>query len=173
MNHIRKSVNTKTLFILYYSLVQPYISYGIILWGKTFQTHLSPLFILQKRALRVITSSHKRTHTKPLFERFQILPLYQSVIFSSLIFVHKYFYRPYDIPTSFQYYFTRQTDIHHYQTRGYNFNFQIPLFKSNLSLNTLKISGPREWNKLPLNLKSIQSASLFKKKLRYYLLHII
>ena len=45
---------TRCLFSLYHSFVYPYLTYCNIVWGNTFNTHLKPLEILQKRAIRLI-----------------------------------------------------------------------------------------------------------------------
>ena len=45
------------LLSLYYALIYPFLTYGIITWGDTYKTTLQPMFILQKRAMRLITLS--------------------------------------------------------------------------------------------------------------------
>ena len=56
-----------TLLSLYYSLIYPYLTYCIQVWGATYQSHLSKLMILQKKLVRIIHGVPPRTHTKPLF----------------------------------------------------------------------------------------------------------
>ena len=55
LSKLHYSVSIKTLLSLYYALVEPFLNYCIIAWGNTYQTALQPLFILQKKALRIIT----------------------------------------------------------------------------------------------------------------------
>ena len=50
-------LNSKTLLDLYYALVYPFLTYCVIAWGNTYQTSLQPLFVLQKKAIRIITFS--------------------------------------------------------------------------------------------------------------------
>ena len=57
---IERLCSTGTLLSIYRSLTQPYITYGIAVWGQTAQTNLDKLLILQKRALRLI---HFLLHT--------------------------------------------------------------------------------------------------------------
>ena len=40
------------------------LSYAI--WGSTFDSHLYPILTLQKKALRITTSSHPLAHSKSL-----------------------------------------------------------------------------------------------------------
>ena len=48
-------VNINTLINLYYSLVYPFLIYGLIVWGSTYNSTLNPLYLLQKRVLRSMT----------------------------------------------------------------------------------------------------------------------
>ena len=46
------SLLSKTSLVsLYYSYVYPYLTYRIEAWGCAMQTHLHPLFLLQKKIL--------------------------------------------------------------------------------------------------------------------------
>ena len=54
ISRLRHFVPTDTLLSIYRSLIQPYIIYGIAVWGQAAQTNLDKLLILQKRALRLI-----------------------------------------------------------------------------------------------------------------------
>ena len=44
-----------------------FFNYCIIAWGNTYQTTLQPLFILQKKALRITTFSSYNEHSSPFF----------------------------------------------------------------------------------------------------------
>ena len=55
-------VPTDTLLSIYRSLIQPYITYGIAVWGQAAQTNLDKLLILQKRVLRLIRFAPYRSH---------------------------------------------------------------------------------------------------------------
>ena len=52
ISRLRHFVPTDTLLSIYQSLIQPYITYGIALWGQAAQTNLDKLLILQKRVVR-------------------------------------------------------------------------------------------------------------------------
>ena len=59
-------VGLDILLSLYYALIYPFLTYGIIIWGNTYKTTLQPIFILQKRAMRLITFSRFDEHSSPL-----------------------------------------------------------------------------------------------------------
>ena len=75
---------------LYYTLVHPHLTYCIEVWGGAAQVHLLPLFKLQKKIIRLITSSHRLDHTTPLFNQLEILTLKQLYYFHVLLFMHKF-----------------------------------------------------------------------------------
>ena len=45
-------------------------------------------------------------------------------------------------------------------------DFTIPSFRTNLRKKCIKISGPKFWDSIPLNLTLITSLNIFKNKLR-------
>lgn len=54
----------------------PHLTYGILHWGSASKERLNKLFILQKRALRVVSMSSYLCHIKPLFEKFNTLNIF-------------------------------------------------------------------------------------------------
>ena len=44
-------VPLKILVDLYYTLIYPFLTYDLIVWGNTYSTALQPLFILKKKRL--------------------------------------------------------------------------------------------------------------------------
>ena len=55
LSKLRHYVDLSILLKLYYALIYPFLIYGIIIWGNTYESTLKPIFILQKKALRIIT----------------------------------------------------------------------------------------------------------------------
>ena len=54
MRKVKYILTTNHLLTLYYSLVYPCIDYGITLWGTSHKTHTNRIFIMQKKAIRII-----------------------------------------------------------------------------------------------------------------------
>ena len=54
--------------MLYSTLVQPHILYGITLWESTFQSCLLKNIVLQRNPVRLINKSEYNTHTAKLFK---------------------------------------------------------------------------------------------------------
>jgi len=51
---LRHLVPIASLLNIYWFLIEPYISYGLITWDQAANIHLNKVVILQKRALRLI-----------------------------------------------------------------------------------------------------------------------
>ena len=69
--NIKHFVDTKTLLIIYYSLIYPHLQYCITRWGGAPKTTLDPIIKLQKRIIRSITFSKYNTHHQRLFQKLQ------------------------------------------------------------------------------------------------------
>ena len=63
----RNVLNSKALHLIYYSLIVPYISYCVELWGSTFKTTINQIVKLQKRAILIITNADYNARTEILF----------------------------------------------------------------------------------------------------------
>ena len=69
----RKNLRNESLKSLYYSFIYPYLIYCNQVWGSAYKTNITPLFILQKRSLRIITGVHPRSPSEPLFCQLKFL----------------------------------------------------------------------------------------------------
>ena len=140
---------------IYYSLIYPYLSYGIIIWGGTYQTHLNPLVILQKRAIRLINKQPYLAHTNNLFFQNKILKLNDIYKFHLGI----YFYKN-QLADNF-------TRNHNHATR--NRDLLLPPFNRLVSTSkSVYESGARIWNEIPSTVQNASSLPSFKHKLKSY-----
>ena len=78
---IRPFVNNKILKMLYCSLVYPHLNYVTEVWGSADPIHLTRIFILQKRIVRMLTHNEVRQNdysflsSNPLFLKLEILKI--------------------------------------------------------------------------------------------------
>ena len=79
MYKARRYLSKKSLVNLYHSYIYPYLIFGIESWGNAAHCHLDPIFILQKIFIRIITFSDHNAHTGLIFNRLNILPLYELI----------------------------------------------------------------------------------------------
>ena len=54
---------------LYYALMHPFLSYGIIIWGTIYPTYIKRLKSLQNRATRVVARCHYRDEVKLFYNQ--------------------------------------------------------------------------------------------------------
>ena len=106
LSKLRYYLNSKTLLDLYYALVYPFLTYCIIAWGNTYQTSLQPLFVLQKKAIRIITFSGFFEHTSPLFKDLNVIKLFDEVTVHIAVFMYKF--KNQLLPTNFNVFFSLQ-----------------------------------------------------------------
>ena len=54
ITRLRYYVPTTVLLTIYRSMIFPYLSYGIAVWGQAAQTYINQILLLRRRALRLI-----------------------------------------------------------------------------------------------------------------------
>ena len=75
MVQLRTYVDTATLYMIYFSLIQSHLIYCISSWGSASQKALHPAEILQKCVIRLMTFKNSRAHTHPLFKSLKTMKL--------------------------------------------------------------------------------------------------
>ena len=90
LSKLRHYLNIDILTNLYYSLIHPFLTCGIIIWGNTYSTTLQPLYILQKKAVRIMTFSSIDEHSTPLFRLLVIMKFSDLVTLHVALFMHKF-----------------------------------------------------------------------------------
>ena len=87
LSKIHYFVSIDILKNLYYSLIYPFLIYGIIAWGNTYRTTINPLYILQKKAVCIMSFSNFGEYSSPLFKLLNIVKLCDLVRFHTSVFV--------------------------------------------------------------------------------------
>ena len=85
---VRHFLPINILVCLYNSLFSPFLQYGILVWGRTYETHINPAFLLQKRALRANAFEHFTSPSTHLFSDLKILKLCDLFKLKLLSFVY-------------------------------------------------------------------------------------
>ena len=122
IKRVRKILPLAALKSLYSAIVLPHLNYGIKLWGQDLQTHTKAeqhaAYIVQKRAVRVITRNKYFSHTSPLFKQNNLLKLPDIYKMQCLKLYHKI--ENEQVPVFFSSFTTRNRDIHNHNTRQRN-----------------------------------------------------
>ena len=156
MNRLKKFVSTTVLRSIYFSLIYPYLIYCNLCWGNSYQSHLRPLKILQKKAIRLISGADYLAHTNELFIHNKVLKLSDINFYRQALYVHSNL-------SNFD------TTSHSYETR--NRSQIVPHFQRiSLTQQSLSYSAPNVWNSLLLYVKEAETLPKFKKLLHEYIL---
>ena len=164
ISKLRHFVPKHTLINIYRSLIAPYLSYGLIVWGQACKSYLDKLLKLQKRVLRFIYFSDHNQHAIPLFSDAGILPLQFSYyeLTANLMFD----IRRRNAPRNIRDLFEDIYNIHSYNTRSSaSNNFYIQSSRLSIQLNSFSTIGTTIWNEMPLTLRNLQRITL-KEKLK-------
>ena len=159
INQTKQFMPYKVLMSLYYSQVMPHLTYCLPIWGSTYPSLTQPLFLLQKKVIRIITNSGFDDHTNPLFFSSGILKFYDLVKLEIGCFMYK------NITNNV---FNRL--LHDYNTRNRN-NLVTPQHDLTLFQKSLKFQGPKIWNTLNDNIKNTRTLFNFKKQYKLNLLN--
>ena len=153
-----------SLRTLYYSLVYPYLVYCASVWASTYPTNLNRLVLLQKKIIRIISKMPFDAHTDPIFKSLQIMKLSEIYFFQvgKLMFSYKI-----GLPNVFKELMTNQ--VHSYNTRNSNTFYLFPA-RTNIRFFGRRFQGPKFFNSLNNNIQSAATISLFKSRLKTFLL---
>ena len=157
---IRKNVPNDVLITLYHTLVIPYFSYCNILWASHDTSYLNCLFIKQKKAIRIITNSKFSALTKLLFQRLNLLNIYESNKIQTC-FMYKILNNI--LPSYFVSLFTTNLSIHDHFTRQAS-KFHMTSHHTNVRAYSIQVYGTKFWNSLSKDITVSASLSIFKKQ---------
>ena len=84
LNTLKHVLPTNILKMIYNSLILCHLNYGILLWGVHHNAN-DKLHKLQKKAIRIITSSNFLAHSEPIFKQLHLLKSYDIYINASYL----------------------------------------------------------------------------------------
>uniref|UniRef100_A0A3Q3JDA1 Reverse transcriptase domain-containing protein n=1 Tax=Monopterus albus TaxID=43700 RepID=A0A3Q3JDA1_MONAL len=156
---VRHMLDVKALRILYCSLILPYLEYGVENWGNTYRSSLQPLYILQKRAIRVVHKMGYRDHTNVVFIRSKLLKFFDLVEYKTAVFMYKA--RNNLLPGGIQKLFGEREGG--YNLRGH-LNLKVHAIRTTKKRFCISISGVKLWNNLTVDMKNSTRIKEFKYK---------
>ena len=147
---------------MYNSFFKCYCDFGILAWGGVKPSKIHKIVQLQKKCIRNVAGKGHRTHADPLFSAFRALKFEDMFKYSCATFMHKYVQSR--VPSSFHGFLNalpppNRTNGFHLDLTQNKFLEQFPTFFL-----------PKIWNKLPLNLKNMESHGCFKREMQTLLL---
>ena len=168
---LRHSVPLNTLIQIYRSLIFPYTYYGIAAWGQAAQIYLRKVFILQKRALRLMFFAGNRSHAIPLFVSANVLPL--NMLYFETVCSLMHDISTNSAPQNICDLFTCSSDVHTCNTRCSDAgNLDVNKSRLSIQLHSFCIFGVMLWNCLKPDLRKLRKTP-FKHKIHQFLLAVL
>lgn len=157
LKHMSQSLEVNILKTIYYALIHPHLSYGLIVWGHCAKEHMQRIFRLQKYAIRTIMKLKKTVSCRQSFKNLNILTVYSMYIMDTIIH------------TKHRLSLQTNTDIHSHDTRNKD---KYHMQQHNLKLYDSKpsMAGCIFFNKLPPHIRHKPSDSTFRQSLKNLLI---
>ena len=154
----------RTLLTIYQSLISPYITKELSVWGEACMSHINKTLLLQKRVLPFMCFMKKNDHSIPLFIGTKLSPvhfLYHKNL-SELMYDVNTASAPMKIRTLFR----KKSDVRSYNTRSStSSNFYRNASKLEVQRNAFSIIGTRLCNEIPRTLRELPRRS-FKTRIK-------
>ena len=163
IGRVKQFFPKRILLALYNSLILPYLQYGNIIWGSDYPSNLVKLYNLQKRVIRIITSSPYRCNAEPLFHQHNLLNIYDINKVQVGCFMYKHTHKM--LPKVFNDLFQCKANVHNYRTRQCNM-LRIPFVRLTKSQFSICVHGPNVWNHINSKLKTSNTLMTFRKLLK-------
>ena len=170
LHKIKCIVPNNVLKILYNSLILSNISYCNLVWGNTYSCYLNRLYILQKRAIRLITWSDYSSKVGKLFKDLNTLSVFDIYKHQLGSFMYKIYHSI--LPSKFCSLFNLNNNIHNHFTRHCN-DYHLHRITSDINKKSFVFAGTQFWNNLSLSLKDSHSSNVFNKNLKLHLLSFV
>ena len=169
LNMVKRLLSESTKRMMYYSLINPYLLYGNILWGSAYRTHLQKLTTLQKKSLRIIANTTYNEHTSPIFKRLNILKLedMHKYELAKFVFAAKESLTP--SPLSNIYLLNNRVHSHHTRQRE---DVHINKSSCDVVCRSFIIKGPQYWSSLSPEVRNSQTVSCLRSRLNKYLISL-
>jgi len=166
LNALKHMLPTRILTTLYYTMINPFLIYGCVLWGNTYKRYLHKIVILQKKAVRIIKHAKYNTTSSLLFKQCNILKFKDIYKVSSSQLMYKLNNDTAPIPLRGM--IPKNRDIHNRDTRHRN-NYITIKHKNHVVQQSYLVEGPKNWNQLPPDIK-VKSYKAFSRNIKQLLI---
>ena len=167
LNRIKNYTPINTMLLIYNSLFQSKLSFGIAIWGGIYKGQTKQLEILQKKAIRAIYKKKANSHTLDLFKKGEVMPLDDLITYHSNLLAKSIRINP---PKNTS---TLITEIPLPPGPTTRLQLQpekvvVPKYKTFKLTKQCCVKIPENWNKLPYETK-FSTNNTFKTHLKKYL----
>lgn len=155
---LRDIFSKQLITTVYYALAESLLSYGILVWGGIYDTHLKQLQICQNKLIKIIFNLHPRHSTNVLYTDNKLLNIRNIYIVSCLKAIH------FNIPS------LKIPVEHIYLTRTVTGRYVLtPRFQNEASQRHVTFFGPKFYNLIPQEIKNVTKKRTFLKMVKEFL----
>ena len=158
---IRKYISQSNCETLVHAFITSRLDMCNVLYFGMSEKNINKLQKIQNAAIRVIFSLKKRDHVSDLLHSLHWLSVRQRISFKVLIIIFKSIHRVAPVPLR------NLISIKNRITLQLEVNTFFP--SSVLGKRAFSFFAPRQWNALPVALRTIQCVDTFKAKLKHHL----
>lgn len=179
----------ETKKVIYQSLVESHLNYGILMWGSSFCRNILGTYDIDhvpgdlkylntsiNKVMRAIFRKRRydkknkiNTPSSPLYKELGVLKLCDLYYYNLAMLVHEFYYGN-TLPTKLADKYTKKEDVTNVRTRNNDLELYYPLPNHVKTYKKPTIASAAFWNTLPRDIKIIKSKTGFKNKLKEYLL---
>ena len=147
---------------VYYALFDSHINYSFLNWSCASQAVLNPVYICQRKAIRIMSFKEQNSPCKELFKNLNILSLGQKkdLTYARFIWQCNNDLVPNCISDIFK--TTRIPNTTKLRTRTIGYNF-APLFRTCVKERFISNSAYLIWRDIPIDIKSSKTLKSFSK----------
>ena len=156
------------LRMIYMSLIYSYLNYCNLIWGSASMTALEPIFLLQKKAVRIINKSKYLDETAPIFKSLNILTIHQIFKLSCLVFMYKCM-KSEQFP-EMRKRILQNSQVHNYKTRSKD-SYRPPFQRLEKCQKAFLYQGINLWNCIKPNIRKYNSIISYKQAVKRLLIN--
>ena len=169
MKLLSKYLDQSHLNQYYNSYVLPIFDYACLIWGRCTVTNMNRLIRLQKRAARIVLKADFLTPSHIMFNELKWLSFPKRAQYHTCIMMYKTLHG--SAPEYMSNLFVKPSEVHNRNLRSIdNETLRIPYARTNVYDRSFAVTGAREWNALPYDIKRSGSIASFKFNVKQYLL---
>ena len=171
ISKLRYCIDLNMLKQVYYSLIFPYINYGLMSWGNTYATKLKKLKSCQNKCIRKIFFIGNHEDASAYYNLLGILKIDNVFKLKIAVFTFKIINMDEKVPTILSDIIVAASSRHSHYTRFVsNYNIIRPKVRTNFGIQTFAFTSSKIWESIETSLKESYSILQFKKKYSQILL---
>lgn len=154
---LKKYLDVTNLRVIYLSLCQSHIKYGIIGWGGAYKTHMKRVEVIQKWLLRIIYGKPLLFPSDGLYNISRIMNPHQLFALDMLLAIYM-----------------KRINIlksdYNYETRNKKNQYLVPRAEKRIGQRCCTYLAPRIHSTIPRKLKEIKSFYAYKREMKNWIM---